>query len=271
MAAHAAARDVVVIEVGGDPGVRRVAVIAGIAAHDVIRGLACGHDVVVAARARTEHLRVVDSRDGCERRRRVTVLANVRRRDMAEILSGRADSVVTAHAARNDPRMVEEDREPTRGAVAAVALLLRRRMIGRLADALDVVVARRAAAENRVMIHLDEREPCRRSVAIIASFRAQHVIDGFGARLDARSNRMAAHASRRRALEHRADVTGLAIDAQMGAVEPEARREVIEIRVECGLCNDIRRRANGRNEQQQERSGTSPHRSVLKTSNDSVV
>lgn len=83
VATHAAARDVVVIKVGRNPGVRRVAVVASIAAHDVIRGLALGHDVVVAARARAEHLRMVDSRYGCEGRRRVTVLANVRRRDVA--------------------------------------------------------------------------------------------------------------------------------------------------------------------------------------------
>jgi hypothetical protein len=72
-------------------------------------------------------------------------------------------------------------------------------------------------------------------------------------------------------LEHRADVTSLAIDAEMSAVEPEARRKVVEIRVESGLRNGTRRRAKGRSEQQQERSYASPHRSVLNTSNDSVV
>lgn len=76
---HATARDIVVIEVRGHEGGRRVAIRARIAARDMVRALTRGRRAVVATRASTENVEVIDLRDRCECDHRMAILADVRR------------------------------------------------------------------------------------------------------------------------------------------------------------------------------------------------
>ena len=68
MAADAVARDARVVELGGRPRRRRVAVLAGVVAGDVRRALARGDRAVVAGEAAADHLRVVDAASRASRR-----------------------------------------------------------------------------------------------------------------------------------------------------------------------------------------------------------
>lgn len=98
MAAYAVAHDVVVIEIRRQPAVRRVAVLARVAACDVIRGFAIGDRIVVAARARAEHMQVVDGRHGRERDDVMTVFANIGRLYVSLRFADRRHVVVAAEA-----------------------------------------------------------------------------------------------------------------------------------------------------------------------------
>jgi len=75
--AEAPVGDVVMIEEGRGPAIGGVAVVAVIAAGDVIHALAFSHGAVVAAAASTEYLQMVDSGDWCENYNVVAVLADI--------------------------------------------------------------------------------------------------------------------------------------------------------------------------------------------------
>jgi len=79
VATDAVARNVHVIEVGGNPGNGRVAVVAVVTARDVSWVLAGRRVAVVAGDAGPEYRGVVDGVGGCPGHVVVTILANIGR------------------------------------------------------------------------------------------------------------------------------------------------------------------------------------------------
>ena len=223
------------VEVGRRKGQRRMAVVAAIAALNVVRILADGCGAIVAARTGTEHLKVIDARHRREGIGRVAVLADISRRNMCEMLTGRANTIVAAYTIAGNAKVIEADWKPGRRAVAGIAFSTRGRMIGRLAFGLDIVVTGGTASENRIVVHFGKREPGRREMTVIAERRARDVIGWLGRRQNTPADRVTAIAADRRPLKHAADMTGLAVRRQVRTVEPETRREVIEAGIEAGL------------------------------------
>lgn len=123
VAAHAVARDVVVIEVGGNPRGRRMAVLASVPTRDVRRRLARNDGVVVAAHASPNDLEMIDLRDGRECDDRVAILADVRREDVARRLTDRVDTIVAARAISHDVVVVEVGRHEACGRVTELAAI----------------------------------------------------------------------------------------------------------------------------------------------------
>ncbi len=96
------------------PGRRAVAHAALGRRGDVRRRLARRLDVVVAARARTLHLRVIDAGRGLPGRHGVAGLAGRRREQVRGVLARRLDAVVAAGAAAGDAGVRERCRLSTR-------------------------------------------------------------------------------------------------------------------------------------------------------------
>lgn len=64
MAAHAVCRDVGMVKRRGSPADCRMAVVAGVAARDMSRVLACCRDTVMAGAAGTDYVAVIDCVNG---------------------------------------------------------------------------------------------------------------------------------------------------------------------------------------------------------------
>jgi len=95
------------------PGLCRVAVVAVVAGRWVIGCFTHRQCAVVTARARAEHLRVIDLGCGREQCRRMAVLADIRRKDVSRVLTDCVDTVVAAHAITGDSEMIEgKNRKP---------------------------------------------------------------------------------------------------------------------------------------------------------------
>ena len=131
----AIAHDVDVIEVRGNPGGRRMAIVAVVATRDVSRVLTgCGR-IVVTGETGANDLRMVDGI--CRRPVHIVVaiLADIGRQHMRRALAGRIDAVVAADAVAGDADVIEICRNPggCRMAVVAVvaALDVRRVLAGR--------------------------------------------------------------------------------------------------------------------------------------------
>ena len=186
----------------------------------------------MAARALSENLSVIDLSDWREPDRRMAILAKTRRRNMQRVLTRRADAVVAACAPGIDTCVVEKHRKPASSPMTAVTLLDCRRMIGWLADRLDVVVTTRTTAKDRIVVHFCERKPGRRPMAVLAEIGAQYMVGWFRGRLiDAATSDMTAYAFGRSSLKYGTDVTTFALGVEVPAVQPESRRQVIELRV----------------------------------------
>lgn len=121
VATEAIAGDIHVIEVGRYPADCRMAVVAIVAAGDMCRVFAGGNRAVVAGRAATDHLRMVDPVDGCENDVVVAVLAGVRGLNMSLVLANCPRAVMAAEAVVCDGGMVEGCRNPAVGGVAVIA------------------------------------------------------------------------------------------------------------------------------------------------------
>lgn len=101
-------------------------------------------------------------------------------------------------------------------------------MVGRLASCLHAVVAAAARAFHLRVIETSGGHPRRCRMAFAATIGAQDMLGCFCAAADARASHMASDAISRRALEHAADVAGLAARVAMRAGQLEPAREVIE-------------------------------------------
>ena len=124
MAADTVADDIVVIEVRRHPAIGCVAVIAGVAARDVILRFAVDDGIVVAARTGAKDLQVIYAHDGQECDGRMAVFADTRRCYVLQIFTGRADPIVTTDAAPDHVAVIERHRKPCGSLVAGIALLL---------------------------------------------------------------------------------------------------------------------------------------------------
>ena len=147
MAAEAIVDDIHVVEIGGNPGDRRVAVITVVATTDVGRVLAHCRGTVVTGDAGADYLHVIDDVDGQPRHIVVTVFANVRRLNMADALAGSVHSVVAAEAVVDDIGVIESSRNPGRRGVTIVAIVATVDMVGILARGNRAVVARTAGSQ----------------------------------------------------------------------------------------------------------------------------
>jgi hypothetical protein len=102
----------IVVEVGRNPGIRRVANITLRIGLDVVLILTGRDRAVMAARTSTEDLSVIDPHDGRPAQIIVAILADVGRDDVVEILTGGIDAVMATEAVIEDAAVIKECRNP---------------------------------------------------------------------------------------------------------------------------------------------------------------
>ena len=102
----------IVVEVGRNPGIRRVANITLPIGLDVVLILTGRDRAVMAARTSTEDLRVIDPHDGRPAKSIVAILADVGRVDVGEILTGSIDTVMAADTVIDDAAVIKECGNP---------------------------------------------------------------------------------------------------------------------------------------------------------------
>ena len=113
--AKAVARDVHVIEVGGQPASRRMAIVAVIATRNVCRVLAGRRNPVMTRAAGTNHLRMIDGIGRGPHIGVVAVLANDGRLNMRRTLARCIDTVVAVGAVACDVGVIESGWNPAGG------------------------------------------------------------------------------------------------------------------------------------------------------------
>jgi len=185
VATDAVSGNVVVIEIGRQPGGRRMTVLAGIAAGYVPRRFAGNDCVVVAARTGTCHLQMIDCDDRSERDDRVTILADVGRRYVIDGLSDRIDGVVTVEAVAGDVVVVEIGGRERDCRVAILAIVAARYVARRFSRGNESVVTAAAGSEHLCVIDLCDRSKRDDRVAVLANARrvdvCRRLADGFDA------------------------------------------------------------------------------------------
>ncbi len=156
MAADAIACDVVVIEVGRQPRQCRVAVVTRVAARDMVRRFPGDNRVVVAARAGSNDLQVIDLHGRRESHDRVTVFAYIGCSDVIRRLADRVDAIVAVEAVARNVVVIEVGRSERDGRVAVLAIVSARYVSGVLAECGNAVVAAAARADYLKMIDLPD-------------------------------------------------------------------------------------------------------------------
>ena len=160
--------DVCVVEIGGRPCKRRVAVAAVVAARNVGRMFAGRRIAVVTAIAGSQNLRVIDSkyrRPGCAP---VAILAGIRSAYVCGVLPGCVSAVVTTEAISGDVCVIEDGRKPQCAGVAIVALVTGNNVPGRFACCEGAVVAGSTTPGDGRVVHDRDRAPGRSCVAALA-------------------------------------------------------------------------------------------------------
>ena len=107
MAAETVARNIDVIEVGRQPCNSTVAIVAIVAAGDVVGVLAFGYAAIMACRACTEHLGVIHQNHRDEYGCAMAVFANIRRQRVRRTFTGRSSTVMAVDAAAGDARVIK--------------------------------------------------------------------------------------------------------------------------------------------------------------------
>ena len=171
--------------------------------------------------AAADDLRVINPCDGSPTDSAVAVLADICGLYMGRVFTGGVHAIVTTEATARDVRVVEYGRLPRTGLVTVVAAVAGNNVARWFAARDHVVVARAATAGDSSVIHESDRAPG-------ADLRALHVLCPLSRCLHGTDRGMAADAVRARALESAARMTAFAGDVDMGAVEIEARAEMIE-------------------------------------------
>ena len=138
--------DIDVIEIRGQPGDRRMTIVAVFTAGDVIGCFAGCRCAVVAGTATAQDLCMVNRRRRCENDGVVAVLTDIGGLNVLSILADRRSTIVAADAVARDTGMIEDGGQPGGRIVAIVALVVRGDMCWRLAGRLHAVVTADAAA-----------------------------------------------------------------------------------------------------------------------------
>mgnify|MGYP001455951219 CR=1 FL=1 len=112
-----------VLEVGWHPGGRGVAIGTLLRSQEVSCRFASRHDAVVAARTRTQHLRVVDADHRYPRARAMAVFTHVGGARMRGALARGIDTVVTAKAVAENVGVIKVRRQPGHSCMAVVAVV----------------------------------------------------------------------------------------------------------------------------------------------------
>ena len=105
-------RDVYVIEIRGQPGHRRMAIVAGVVAIDVGGMLACCSKAVMARTAGSQNLSMVDSINRCPDIAVMAVFTDIGRLYVAQVLAGRVNAIVTTRAVSGDVHVIKIRRPP---------------------------------------------------------------------------------------------------------------------------------------------------------------
>lgn len=142
-----------------------------------IAALACGRQMrcrllsEMAARARTDHLRVINAIHAPIAAGLVTDLTRICTGDVHETLAARVTSVVTAQAVVADALMIEKRRAPRRNAMAGHAVCGSGDMGCGLAGGLNTVVATQTVVGNARVIKRKHDVPRNRVMAAVACLR----------------------------------------------------------------------------------------------------
>lgn len=120
VAADTVSGDVDVVEVGGQPADRAVAVVAGIAARYMCQILAGGDHAVMAGTASADDLGVINGRHGNKRNRCMTIFTDVRGLDMCLALASCSRAVMTRTAGTQNLCVIDGNSGSEYGRAVAV-------------------------------------------------------------------------------------------------------------------------------------------------------
>ncbi len=180
MAAHAIARNPLMIECRGSPRTGGMALVAFQGGRNV-RGRLLAQ---MTRRTISHHLSVINDRAPV-RAGSVARLAQRRAVNVLRCLAARVRAVVATHAGVSDSLMVEEGRTPGIGVMAHHAICRCRNVSRRFSGSLRAVVTPHAiVGESRVVKCRDDL-PCRRDVAAAARQCCGRVLRSLAARIGA--------------------------------------------------------------------------------------
>lgn len=227
--ALAAARDVHMVEIRGQPANRGMTIVAVRATRDMRRVLAGGRDTVMTGATGTNHLHVVDTNRRRPSRLAMTVLADVCRLDVRRALAGRVCTVVTTGTVTEDAGVVENRRGPCGAAMTVIALIVRGHVRRGFASRLYAVMAAHTTARKGCVIHEGNNVPVRRYVTVRAFARCDDMISGLRRGTYEAALRVTTRAGLCSRPECCADMAPVTADIEMRAVELETGAEVIEV------------------------------------------
>jgi len=118
-----------------------VTVIAGVAARNVSRVLACGGDAVVTGATIPDYLGVINGDWRCPYRRVMAIFTDICRLNVSRALAGRIRTIVATDTIAEDVHVVENCRRPGMGCVTVVAGIAACNMSRVLTGGANAVVA----------------------------------------------------------------------------------------------------------------------------------
>ena len=178
MAAHAIASDIDVVEGGRQPGNRRMAVVAGIAAGDVGRVFTGRRDAIMAGATGAQYLGVIDGKRRYKHIGAVAILADIGRLYVCRGLAGGVGAVVAVDAVARDVDVIEVGRQPACCRMAVVAGIAARDMCRILAGCCQAVMTGTAGTHDLHMVYRIHRRECICIVAVFADIRRRDVRRG---------------------------------------------------------------------------------------------
>ena len=179
VAVNAISSDVQMIEIGGQPPRRGMAIVTRIWARQMIQVFARRDNAVMAGTARADNLHMINNVHRGEGIRIVAVLTNNACLYVSRVLTCRGGSIVTATAVVEDIRMIEVRRQPGGACVAVVAACAARDMCWIFTGCRNAVVAGATFAQYLSVINRDCRCPNIRAVAVLADVRRLYVREVF--------------------------------------------------------------------------------------------
>lgn len=168
VAAYAVGRIIGMIEGCGNPAVGRMTGVAIFATCNVGRILANSNGVVMARRAGTDHLRMINPVCRCKQDRAMAVLTNVAGQNMIEVFADRIATVVATKAISRNIGVIEIRRQPGHRGMAVVTIVTTGNVTRDFAGSDCAVMAGTASTDHLGVVNSDCGRPDRRIVAILA-------------------------------------------------------------------------------------------------------